>query len=102
MMNRVTIGVLLGVLPLLTVAAEMHGEHSTHAMMPSVNAVEEAGVPDGAWAPTGMEISQAQRCALAARGVVMLDNAAWAACGGKPAAVPQSVVPARTNPHAGH
>lgn len=99
-MNRVMIGVMLLALPWLAAAQEMHGDHAMH--MPSGNAVVDAAVPEGAWAPTGMEISPAQRCALAARGVVMLDNTAWAACGGKPAAVPQSVVPSVHNPHAGH
>ena len=101
-MNRVMIGAMLAALPVLTDAQEMHGDHSMYAM-PSVNAaVVAAEVPEGAWAPTGVEISPAQRCALAARGVVMLDNKAWAACGGKPAAVPKSVVPSVHNPHAGH
>lgn len=102
MNNRVMIGVVLSVLPLLAPAQEMHGDHAMHVMPAMSATATETAVPEGAWAPTGTEISPAQRCALAARGVVMLDNAAWQACGGKPATVPQSVVPSHANPHAGH
>lgn len=101
-MNRVMIGAILVALPLLTEAQEMHGDHSMHTLPSEKTAMVDAEVPEGAWAPTGMEISPAQRCVLAARGVMMLDNTAWAACGGKPATVPQSVVPSVHNPHAGH
>jgi hypothetical protein len=96
------IGAMLLALPWLTGAQEMHGDHAMHTT-PAVNAAAVDGeVPEGTWSPTGMEITPAQRCALAARGVVMLDNAAWTACGGKPAVMPQSVVPSIQNPHAGY
>lgn len=100
-MNRVIIVTMLIAMSLITMAEEMHGDHAAHSMH-SMNDTADAAVPEGAWSPTGMEVSQAQRCSLAVRGVVMLDNAAWAACGGKPAAVAQSVVPSATHHHAGH
>lgn len=99
-MNRQLIAALLLLIHLSTQAAEMSSDHSMHAM-PSDATMADA-VAEGVLAPTGVEITPAQRCALAARGVVMLDNAAWLACGGKPATVPQNVVPSSANPHAGH
>lgn len=63
---------------------------------------EALTVGEGAMAPTGEGVSAAQRCDLARRGVVMLDNAAWVACGGKPATVPASVVPQVAAPAAHH
>lgn len=102
MMNRCAIGVLLSMWPLLATATELKGEHAIHAMPSAETATSGADVPEGAWSPTGMEITREQRCVLAARGVVMLDNASWAVCGGKPKGVPQSAVASPVNTHAGH
>ncbi len=44
------------------------------------------GSYDGRYAmePTSNRATLARRCALASRGIIMLDNATWKRCGGKP------------------
>lgn len=39
---------------------------------------------------TGMEISIENKCSLASRGLIMLENRAWQTCGGKPEGIPIS------------
>lgn len=55
---------------------------------------------------TGVGTAESERCALAARGIVMLDNASWAACGGKTAGIPQAPAalsaPTTTHQHMMH
>jgi len=53
--------------------------------MPESGAAREAGY-DGRYAmePTTALDDTATRCAKASRGLIMVDNATWAQCGGKP------------------
>lgn len=53
--------------------------------LPDSGKAREAGF-DGRYAmePTTSEEDLQTRCAKASRGLIMLDNAAWARCGGKP------------------
>lgn len=55
------------------------------AHMPSSGHAREGG-SDGRSVMESIDVtnSQATRCAQASRGLVMLDNAAWSRCGGKP------------------
>jgi hypothetical protein len=53
--------------------------------MPSSGKSREAGYDDRyVMEPTTAQASIATRCAQASRGLVMVDNATWAECGGKP------------------
>lgn len=53
--------------------------------IPDSGKAREAGF-DGRYAmePTTMPSKMANRCALASRGIIMLDNRSWKSCGGKP------------------
>lgn len=53
--------------------------------IPPSGEAREAG-SDGRYGmePTSADDGPAERCALGSRGIVMLDNAEWARCGGKP------------------
>lgn len=53
--------------------------------VPPSGKAREAGF-DGRYGmePTSADDDPAGRCALGSRGIVMLDNAEWALCGGKP------------------
>jgi hypothetical protein len=42
------------------------------------------------------------RCAQASRGLVMVDNAEWSRCGGKPTGAAEGVLPVKGGEHAGH
>lgn len=61
------------------------------ATVPASGKARESGM-DGRHVQeaTGAGVSGSERCALAARGIVMLDNASWAACGGKTQGIPQT------------
>jgi hypothetical protein len=93
-------------------------DHSAHMAMPASpgklgrlervpdsGRAREAG-SDGRYAmeSTTVEASLATRCAQASRGLIMLDNAGWKACGGKPtgAAMGPKPAPAEHGGHAGH
>jgi hypothetical protein len=92
-------------------------DHSAHMAMPAPGKLgrldqvphsgraREAG-SDGRYAmeSTTVEASLATRCAQASRGLIMLDNAGWKACGGKPkgAAPGPKPAPAMHGDHAGH
>ncbi len=93
-------------LPLVAAAAEMDHSKMGHGMngpkvamqkavkkgqlsrlpvMPASGRAREAG-SDGRYAmePTSIRTRWSEKCAQATRGLVMLDNAAWKRCGGKP------------------
>jgi hypothetical protein len=92
-------------------------DHSAHMAMPAPGKLgrldrvpdsgraREAG-SDGRYAmeSTTVEASLATRCAQASRGLIMLDNAGWKACGGKPKGAPTGPkpAPAMHGGHAGH
>jgi hypothetical protein len=76
-----------------------------HAM-PASGKAREGGY-DGRYVmeSTGHALSAMERCAQASRGLVMLDNASWTDCGGKPQGAAVSGVvqaPSRSGAHAGH
>ena len=53
--------------------------------MPESGKVREGGYDSSnAMEPTSVRDTLARRCALASRGIIMLDNATWKRCGGKP------------------
>ena len=55
------------------------------SQVPASGKAREAGF-DGRYAmePTTMPSRMANRCALASRGIIMLDEQSWKLCGGKP------------------
>lgn len=61
------------------------GQLSRLPEMPTSGRAREAG-SDGRYAmePTSIRTRRSEKCAQATRGLVMLDNAAWKRCGGKP------------------
>jgi hypothetical protein len=66
-------------------SAPMKGSLSTLREIPASGRAREAG-SDGRYAmePTTTANSLATQCAQASRGLIMLDNATWESCGGKP------------------
>jgi len=60
--------------------------------LPPSGKSREAGY-DGSYAMenTSIDLSIETRCALASRGLIILDNAGWQQCGGKPAGLPAEV-----------
>ena len=107
---KVTLTVIVGLMfSSVAAAAEMdhskmdHSGHNMHgpavtqtkskksgklrklSVMPPSGQAREAG-SDGRYVmePTSNRDTLANKCALAARGVIMLDNATWKRCGGKP------------------
>lgn len=75
------------------------------AAVPMSGRAREAGF-DGRYSmePTSVSDAGATQCAKASRGLVMLDNAGWAACGGKAMGIPHSSATSvkPTSGHAGH
>ena len=69
------------------------GRLSRLPVMPTSGRAREAG-SDGRYAmePTSIRTSRSEKCAQATRGLIMLDNAAWKRCGGKPEGAPKSVI----------
>jgi hypothetical protein len=66
-------------------SASMKGNLSTLREIPPSGRAREAG-SDSRYAmePTTVVNSLATQCAQASRGLIMLDNATWKRCGGKP------------------
>ena len=67
--------------------------------------VFRAGGADGRYVMESTSVldTMAEQCAKATRGLVMLDNAAWVQCGGKPqGAASTSASLATGHEHAGH
>lgn len=66
-------------------SASKKGNLSTLREIPPSGRAREAG-SDGRYAmePTAAVNSLATQCAQASRGLIMLDNATWKRCGGKP------------------
>lgn len=80
----------------------------TLSSMPSSGVAREGGY-DGRYImeSTGIGSAQNVRCAQASRGLIMMDNAEWSLCGGKPAGAAEASLPMATgtqqeNGHAGH
>jgi uncharacterized protein involved in copper resistance len=80
----------------------------TISVMPPSGTAREGGY-DGRYImePTSAGGAQKVRCAQASRGLIMLDNAEWTRCGGKPAGAAEALLPAgtrtpRESGHAGH
>ena len=76
--------------------------------MPASGKVREGGY-DGRYLMESTDVANAlqTRCAQASRGLVMMDNAEWARCGGKPDGAVQAPQSATSkvkaaNEHAGH
>jgi len=71
--------------------------------MPDSGKAREAG-SDGRYAmePTSAPSKMANRCALASRGIIMLDNRSWKLCGGKPESTPLAPIKARKAKHHRH
>lgn len=77
---------------------------ATLSMMPASGKAREGGA-DGRYVmeSTSALDSMAEQCAKASRGLIMLDNAAWSQCGGKPqGAASTSPGMAAGHEHAGH
>lgn len=74
-------------------------------VMPPSGVAREGGY-DGRYAmeSTGTDVAQENRCARASRGLIMMDNAEWARCGGKPAGAAEASLPmgAETMHESGH
>ncbi len=78
------------------------------AAMPASGKVREGGY-DGRYIMESTDVANAlsARCAQASRGLVMMNNAEWSRCGGKPDGAVQAAQSAIgkakvTNEHAGH
>lgn len=74
------------------------------SVMPASGKAREGGA-DGRYVMESTSVfdTMAEQCAKASRGLVMLDNAAWAQCGGKPqGAAPSSASLDTGHEHAGH
>jgi len=77
------------------------------AEMPASGRAREGG-SDGRYVMESISVSDsvAERCAKASRGLMMLDNATWAQCGGKPkgaAMTPAAMLSKKeSDEHAGH
>ena len=99
------LGITALAMPALTMAADPHAGHGKmdHGkpsyVAPKVKAgklkilktipksgkAREGGYDQRyAMEPTTIRTSLARRCALGSRGIIMLDNATWKRCGGKP------------------
>lgn len=113
---------LVAALPLVAMAAEVdHStmDHSAHkgykpmkinkgrfevlTTQPKSGKAREAGF-DGRYAMESTSVSNplAMRCAQASRGLLILDNATWARCGGKPNGVAESPGKTQQVDHSGH
>ncbi|MGD8940466.1 MAG: hypothetical protein PVJ72_13860 [Gammaproteobacteria bacterium] len=91
----------------------MHGEPAKSAMksthseslstlktMPSSGRSREAGYDDRyAMESTSASNSLQTQCAQASRGLIMIDNATWAKCGGKPEGWSKGIADAATDVH---
>ncbi len=65
------------------------GRLSRLPAMPSSGRSREAGYDSRyAMEPTSIKTRLSEQCAQASRGIVMLDNATWKRCGGKPKGAP--------------
>lgn len=71
--------------------------------VPDSGKAREAGF-DGRYAmeSTTMPSKMANRCALASRGIIMLDNRSWKSCGGKPKGASPGSKKARKAAHQHH
>ena len=94
----------------------MHGkmDHKQHlprrsgglevlSRMPNSGKAREAGF-DGRYAmePTTVPSKMVNRCALASRGIIMLDRQSWKRCGGRPKGAPPGRIMPKKGKHHSH